>query len=119
MSNLLIELNDRLCFKCLNEYKKINSYIMQGRGYGSRFDGTNATLQLCDCCNDDNLEQWFAEEGTLDQNEYYLERYKYEDKIVAYINKHLSAYGQELFYNRADKNYITLDPTEWIKELLA
>lgn len=116
MSNLLIELNNRLCFKCLREYKKINSYIMQGREYGSIFDSTNATLQLCDYCNDDKLKVWFSEEAKLDDEGH--EIYKHEDKIEFYIEKQLSVYGQELFYNRSDKSKITIDPIKWINELL-
>lgn len=85
-----------------------------GRGYGSRFDHADTKLQLCDCCNDDNLDNWFSEEAKLDDEGFEL--YEHEDKIESYIDRQLSVYGQELFYNRADKNDITINPIYWIRE---
>ena len=107
-----IKYTEHLCFKCLKEHDKINKYKIYGRGYGSCFDNENTTLQLCDECNNKELEKWFNE--IPKENDYY-EEYKYENNIIDYVNK-LPIQGRELFKNQiSDGAYsYNIDSQDWI-----
>ena len=70
-----VKYTKHLCFKCLKEHKHINNYSIYGRGYGSSFDNENTILQLCDECDNKDLNDWFNEEPTYGE---YWEDYKYE-----------------------------------------
>lgn len=105
-----VEYNEHICFKCLQEKENIHTYRIWGRGYGSIFDNDNTTLQLCDDCNQEELETYFNEEPEIEDE--YCENYKHEDDIVNFV-KTLPIQGQELFNNTcASDNW--LKPQDWI-----
>ena len=49
-----------ICYKC-GEVKMTKMYHLQGRGYGSIFDGINAYIPVCEDCDTTELEKWIYE----------------------------------------------------------
>lgn len=109
-----IKYSEHLCFKCLKEHKHINTYSIYGRGYGSSFDNDNTKLQLCDECNESDAEEWFAENPTIKEGDFY-ENYKYEKNIFDFI-KTLPIQGRELFENSLSYGAFSysMDSQDWI-----
>ncbi|MGL4573064.1 MAG: hypothetical protein ACRCVJ_18635 [Clostridium sp.] len=107
-----IKCNDKLCFKCLQEKENINLYTLHERGYGSIYDGTSSKVQLCDECNNINLNEWFNEQPEYIKHCY---EYKYENNIEELI-KTLPIQGQEMFYNQCDNGMFSEDISsqDWI-----
>jgi len=108
------------CFKCLKETKEnLHTIEIPQTGYGSRFDGLNTKIQLCDKCYKLTNPNWWKfkqipikELGDAGHN---FTEYKYENEIFEYVNQ-MPLAGQELFFNRfasgAGADY--MDAQEWI-----
>lgn len=107
-----VKYTEHLCFKCLKEHEHINKYSIYGRGYGSSFDNENTILQLCDECDNKELNDWFNEESTYEE---YWEDYKYEKNILDYV-KTLPIQGRELFENQVSSGACSynIDSQDWI-----
>ncbi|MEG2289539.1 MAG: hypothetical protein RSC24_06190 [Clostridium sp.] len=96
-----INYTEKLCFKCLEEKDNIHKYEINYRGYGSVFDGEDTFLQLCDCCNDNRLNEWFNEQPKMED---YYEEYEFEELIHDFIRE-LPIQGRELFDNQCVKGW--------------
>lgn len=107
-----IKYTEHLCFKCLKEHNNIHKYEISNRGYGSGFDGENTLLQLCDKCNNNDLDKWFNEIPKIEE---YWEVYKYEYNIFNFI-KTLPLQGRELFENQMSTGACAynIDSQEWL-----
>lgn len=112
-----IENRDTLCHKCLQDKDDIKKYSTYGRGYGSKFDNDNETIQLCYECRKEigeDLEKWFNEIPEYDEDEFY-ENYKYEEEIIDFIDK-LPIQGREIVVNQTSSGACSyfLDSQDWI-----
>lgn len=103
--------NERLCYYCdtlQKDESQINHWSMYGRGYGSDFDSSRFSIQLCNDCNKPEYEEWFCEEPEIDD---YCEVYKNEGKISDLINS-FPIENQEYVWNGIDG--WGMDRQDWI-----
>ena len=107
-----IKNTDITCMKCLGEFDKLNVYELDERGYGSSYDSTTSKIQLCDSCDNKDIEIWFNEEPSPSEE---WEHYKLEGKIYKFVNE-LPTQGQELFNNTFSygAGAWRLDAQDWI-----
>lgn len=111
--------SNHVCFNCLKDKDELNVYSINGRGYGSIFDGQEIKLQLCDKCKKKledqfncNLEEIFNEKPSRLN---YEELYAYE-YLIKEIIESLSKAGQKLTYHSEEieelemgyKDFITI-----------
>ena len=103
---------DRLCY-CCDELQAtpdlLNDFCIQDRGYGSIFDSSNITIQLCSECSKNVDPIWFTEEPKLEGG--YCEEYIYEDVIRKFIDSFIVE-NQEYINNEQDCGY--MDRQDWI-----
>lgn len=91
-----------ICYKC-GEVKMTNKfYHLQGRGYGSIFDGINAYIPVCEDCDTTELEKWIYETPVIVD---YVETYKYEQQLKEYIDT-FDERIQDFIYNADLYQYI-------------
>ena len=104
-----------ICMKCLSKGAK-HFYHINGRGYGSKFDGMDTVIQLCDDCNDEKISTYASELPIMEE---YYERYDYEDALSDIVDS-FDIRGKELFYNRLDKTveWNWEHPQDWIDRML-
>jgi hypothetical protein len=112
-SKNIVALEDKtLCMVCLKE-KATHKYKISCRGYGSLFDEDNTYWQCCDKCHRDEYDIWANEQPKIEDEEYYYEEYKYEDKILDFIHN-LPLQSQELFFNSFSSDGYNIDAQDWI-----
>lgn len=106
------EHKEKLCYCCdtLQDRKEdLHIYNINGRGYGSIFDSSKFSIQLCDKCNKLISGKWFNEQPELIDG--YCEDYKYEEYIESFIDT-FPIENQEYVSNEYD-NYQMLRQ-DWI-----
>lgn len=110
-----IKNREDLCHKCLESKDDIKVYSTYGRGYGSKYDNCNESVQLCNQCRhsiEEDLDKWFNETCEYED---YTETYKYEEKIIEFI-KSLPVEGREIVENQtaSGANAYYCDSQDWI-----
>ena len=103
---------DRLCYCCDTLQQTADllyKFKIYNRGYGSYFDGSNFTIQLCDKCKNYIDPIWFNEEPTVDNK--YFENYRYEDEINKFIGTWIIE-NQEYILNELDIGF--MERQDWI-----
>ena len=104
---------DRLCYCCDTLQatpEMLNDFHIHSRGYGSKFDSSNITIQLCNECSKYIDPIWFTEEPKLAEDGYY-ENYIYEDIIRKFIDSFIIE-NQEYINNEHDTDY--MERQDWI-----
>lgn len=111
-SPVLEQYRECTCMSCL---KKINgaklTYEIADMGYGSSFDGMETKIILCPKCYSKIKTNCL--EHSLKKIEGEVEQEETEDKILELIES-FPKQGQELFYNRLEKNSFSIPPEDWI-----
>lgn len=111
-----IENRETLCHKCLQDKEDIKQYDTYGRGYGSAYDNDCQTVQLCGECRhgiEEDLDKWFNEIGTYDEDYSYCEVYEYEDEIIKFIDS-LPIQGREIVINQTSSDSWYCSSQDWI-----
>lgn len=113
-----IKNHENICFKCLQVFNNndLTKYYIRNRGFGSKFDGMDTYIQLCNNCKQYINEIWFNEKPIINPDDGCTEIYQYENELMRFINS-LPIQSQELFWNSLDKGTfgnLQIDPQDWI-----
>lgn len=100
---------DGLCDKCLKNNASHTYKIDRTRGYGSIYDESTISLDLCDTCNKVEYKKWFEE--TSRTHGHCKEEYEYEKDIKNLLDSLPLESRQKVW---EDDSYTQLPPQMWI-----
>lgn len=105
------------CYKCGHTYDKneLKEYRIEGRTIGSAFMYVNASIHLCEECQQFVSDEWFDNEETRNRDKYGDIYYNYEEDLQDEINTYPLEF-QEKIYNQGFPEGFRIGTKDWIEQ---